>query len=54
MRRMATRGATSAEIEAVYRTRFRAFVLSMTAFLGDGDAALDAVQDAFRACRYSR
>jgi RNA polymerase sigma factor (sigma-70 family) len=47
MRRMVARGATSAEIEAVYRTRFRAFLLSVTALLGDGEAALDAIQDAF-------
>jgi hypothetical protein len=40
-------GATSAEIEAMYRTRFRAFLLSVTALLEDGEAALNVVQDGF-------
>ncbi|SRR5712691_5277179 len=40
-------GATSAEIEAIYRERFRAFLLSVTALLRDGEAALDVVQDGF-------
>lgn len=40
-------GATSAEIETIYRERFRAFVLTATAILSDPDDALDAVQDAF-------
>jgi RNA polymerase sigma-70 factor (ECF subfamily) len=40
-------GASSAEIEAVYRERFRAFALSATAILRDGEAALDVVQEAF-------
>jgi RNA polymerase sigma-70 factor (ECF subfamily) len=39
--------ASSAEIEAIYRERFRAFLFSVTAFLGDGEAALDVVQDGF-------
>jgi RNA polymerase sigma-70 factor (ECF subfamily) len=39
--------ASSAEIEAIYRTRFRAFLFSVTALLGDGEAALDVVQDGF-------
>jgi len=41
------RNAQPAEIEALYRTRFPAFLLSVTALLGDGDEALDVVQDAF-------
>jgi RNA polymerase sigma-70 factor, ECF subfamily len=40
-------GASSAEIEAIYRERFRAFLFSATALLGDGDLALDVVQDGF-------
>jgi RNA polymerase sigma factor (sigma-70 family) len=40
-------GAAPAEIEAIYRKRFRAFLFSVTALLGDGDAALDVVQDGF-------
>jgi RNA polymerase sigma factor (sigma-70 family) len=44
---MADRGATRGEIEAVYRERFRAFLLTATAMLRDGEAALDVVQDAF-------
>jgi RNA polymerase sigma factor (sigma-70 family) len=47
MERMRGSGATSAEIEAIYRNRFRAFLLSVTALLGDGETALDAVQDGF-------
>jgi RNA polymerase sigma-70 factor (ECF subfamily) len=35
------------EIEAVYRARFRAFLLTATAMLRDGETALDVVQDAF-------
>jgi RNA polymerase sigma factor (sigma-70 family) len=34
-------------IEALYRERFRAFVVSATAILRDGDAALDVVQETF-------
>jgi RNA polymerase sigma factor (sigma-70 family) len=44
---MKGRDGRSAEIEALYRKRFRAFLLSATAVLGDGEAALDVVQDAF-------
>jgi RNA polymerase sigma factor (sigma-70 family) len=44
---MGGNGAASAEIEAIYRERFRAFLFSVTAFLGDGEAALDVVQDGF-------
>jgi RNA polymerase sigma factor (sigma-70 family) len=39
--------ATPAAIEALYRQRFRAFLLSVTALLRDGEAALDVVQDGF-------
>jgi RNA polymerase sigma factor (sigma-70 family) len=38
---------TSAAIEALYRERFRAFLLSVTALLRDGEVALDVVQDGF-------
>jgi RNA polymerase sigma factor (sigma-70 family) len=40
-------GARPADIEALYRERSRAFLLAATALLGDGEAALDVVQDAF-------
>jgi RNA polymerase sigma-70 factor (ECF subfamily) len=36
-----------AEIERLYKERFRAFLLPVTAMLGDGEAALDVVQEAF-------
>jgi RNA polymerase sigma-70 factor, ECF subfamily len=39
--------ATPAAIEGLYRERFPAFLLSVTALLRDGDAALDVVQHAF-------
>jgi DNA-directed RNA polymerase specialized sigma24 family protein len=41
------RGAERNELELLYRTRFRAFLLSVTALLGDGEEARDVVQDAF-------
>jgi RNA polymerase sigma factor (sigma-70 family) len=44
---MAGNNSSSAEIEAIYRERFRAFLFTATALLGDGDAALDVVQDGF-------
>jgi RNA polymerase sigma-70 factor (ECF subfamily) len=44
---MRRRGATEAEIEALYRARFPAFLFSVTALLSDGEAALDTVQEAF-------
>lgn len=47
MGNMRNRGASSEEIEAVYRERFRAFLLSATAVMRDGDAAFDVVQDTF-------
>ena len=40
-------GAEPRELETLYRERFRAFLLSVTALLGNGDEALDVVQDAF-------
>jgi RNA polymerase sigma factor (sigma-70 family) len=39
--------ATLEAIEHLYRERFRAFLLSVTALLRDGEAALDVVQDGF-------
>jgi RNA polymerase sigma-70 factor, ECF subfamily len=54
MRRMGRNGATSAEIEAIYRERFRAFLLTVTALLRDGDAALDAVQEGFSVALHRR
>ena len=39
--------ATMAEIEALYRARSHVFLYSVTAFLRDGDAALDVVQEGF-------
>jgi RNA polymerase sigma factor (sigma-70 family) len=44
---MRSSGAEPAEIETIYRDRCRAFLFAVTAFLGDGDAALDVVQDGF-------
>src|SRR6266508_774946 len=44
---MRSTAATPAAIEAIYRDRFRAFLLSVTALLRDGDAAVDVVQDGF-------
>ena len=39
--------ATTAEIEALYRARSHVFLYSVTAFLRDGEAALDVVQEGF-------
>jgi RNA polymerase sigma factor (sigma-70 family) len=39
--------ATPAAIEGLYRERFPAFLLSVTALLRDGEAALDVVQQGF-------
>jgi RNA polymerase sigma-70 factor (ECF subfamily) len=39
--------SAAVEIEAIYRARSRALLRSVTAFLGDGDAALDVVQEGF-------
>lgn len=41
------KGAAPAEIEALYRSRFGAFVRTAAAILGDEESARDAVQDAF-------
>jgi RNA polymerase sigma-70 factor (ECF subfamily) len=41
------RGKAAAEIEALYRARSSAFLYSATAFLQDGEAALEVVQEAF-------
>jgi RNA polymerase sigma factor (sigma-70 family) len=38
-------GATLAELERAYRAQFRAFLQTATAYLGDADAARDAVQE---------
>jgi RNA polymerase sigma-70 factor, ECF subfamily len=54
MKRMGRSGATSAEIEAVYRERFRAFLFTVTALLRDGDAALEAVQEGFSVALHRR
>lgn len=47
MGEMGGRGATAGEIELLYRTRYRAFVLGTTALLRDGEAAYEVVQEAF-------
>jgi RNA polymerase sigma-70 factor, ECF subfamily len=39
--------ATASEIEALYRARSQALLNSATAYLGDGDAALEVVQETF-------
>ena len=44
---MAGSQADSTTIEAIYRERFRSFLFSVTALLGDGEAAFDVVQDGF-------
>lgn len=54
MGRVGRTGATSAEIEAIYRERFRGFLLSVTALLRDGEAALDVVQDGFALALHRR
>ena len=41
------RGAHRDEIEAIYRGRFGAFVRSTSALLGNGEEALDVVQEGF-------
>src|SRR6266542_1713840 len=49
------RNVRPADIEAIYRDRFRVFVLSATAVLNDGEEALDVVQEGFaRALRRRR
>lgn len=39
--------ASREEIERIYRAEFHAFLFTLTAVLGDSDAAFDAVQSAF-------
>ena len=39
--------SAAGEIEAIYRARSHAFLRSVTAFLDDGEAALDVVQEGF-------
>lgn len=52
---MSPRTARPAHIEAIYRERFAAFVLSVTALLGNAEDALDTVQEGFaRALRQRR
>jgi DNA-directed RNA polymerase specialized sigma24 family protein len=52
---MSPRTAWPEHIEAIYRERFAAFVLSVTALLGNGEDALDTVQEGFaRALRQRR
>jgi len=41
------KGATAVEIEALYRARSHVFLYTVTAFLRDGEAAADVVQDGF-------
>lgn len=48
------RGATPAELEGLYRSRFEDFVRVATAICRDGDAARDAVQSAFVAAVKNR
>src|SRR3712207_1751732 len=38
---------TAAELEELYRRRFRAFLSTVTALLGDAESARDVVQDGF-------
>lgn len=44
---MKTSTATASQIEALYRARSQAYLNSATAYLGDGDAALEVVQETF-------
>ena len=53
-RRTGMEGAAADEIEAAYRTTFRAFHDVAAAIVGDADAAFDAVQDAFASALRSR
>jgi len=48
------KGATLSEIEAVYRERFAEFRRVAAAIVGDRDAALDVVQEAFGSAIRSR
>jgi RNA polymerase sigma factor (sigma-70 family) len=49
MRRRGKHGASLADIEAVYRRRFREYAAVAAAILEDRDAGRDAVQEAFAA-----
>jgi DNA-directed RNA polymerase specialized sigma24 family protein len=51
---MRTKGATIAELEAIYKSRFHMFVGLATALLRDGEAGFDVVQDAFVAAVENR
>ena len=51
---MRTRGATSAELEELYRARFEAFARVAAGIAGDADAGRDAVQSAFVSAVRSR
>jgi RNA polymerase sigma factor (sigma-70 family) len=44
---VAATGGSATDVETLYRQRFHAFLLSVTAMLRDGDAALDVVQEGF-------
>jgi RNA polymerase sigma-70 factor (ECF subfamily) len=46
-RRVRHEGARLSDIEAVYRSRFRDFLQTAVAIVGDADAARDAVQESF-------
>ena len=49
------RAASLADIEAIYRSRYPAFLRTATAILGEEDLAADAVHDGFvRAVRFRR
>ena len=52
--RRSSKGATLGEIEAVYRERFAEFRRVAAAIVGDRDAALDVVQEAFGCAIRSR
>jgi RNA polymerase sigma-70 factor (ECF subfamily) len=52
--RRSANGATLSEIEAVYRERFAEFRRVAAAIVGDRDAALDVVQEAFGSAIRSR
>ena len=46
--------ATPVDLEALYRARSHVFLYSVTAFLRDGEAALDVVQEGFAFALRSR
>jgi RNA polymerase sigma-70 factor, ECF subfamily len=51
---MTTKGAHPNELERLYRQRSQAFLRTITAFLGDGEAALDTVQEGFAQALHRR